>query len=59
MWSMHDFHFLESACSTCSSLFTAVVIRFRMMRQKTSLVMDSSVMPPQLSYSERFPLYGS
>ena len=45
MWSVHNFHFLKLACSWSSSLSTAVVMCWRMMRQKTLLVMDSSMMP--------------
>ena len=48
MWSMHDFPFLKPACSWRSSLSTAVVMRWRMMQQKTLLAMNSSVMPLQL-----------
>ena len=53
MWSVHDFHFLKPDCSWCTSLSIAVVMHWRMMRQKTLLLMDSSVMPLQffsLSY---------
>ena len=32
MWLMHDSPFLKPACSWCSSLSTAVVMRWRMMR---------------------------
>ena len=59
MWSMHDFPFLKPACSWRSSLSTAVVLHWRMMRQKTLLVMDRSVMPLQLLHSDRFPFFGS
>ena len=59
MWSMHDFRFQKPVCSWRSSLSTAVVMRWRMMRQQTLLVMDSSVMPLQLLYSDRFPFFGS
>ena len=59
MWSMHDFSFTKPACSWCSSLSTTVVMRWRMMRQKSLLVMDSSVMPLQLLLSGRFPFFGS
>ena len=59
MWSMHVFSFLKPACSWHSRLSTAVVMRWRMMRQKTLLVMVSSVMPLQLLYSDRFPIIGS
>ena len=45
MWSLHNFHFLKPSCSRRGSLSTAVVMRRRMMRQKTLLVMGSSVMP--------------
>ena len=45
MWSMHDAPFLKPACSYRSNLSTAVVMHWRMMRRKTLLVMDSSVMP--------------
>ena len=48
---MHDFPFLKSACSWRSSLSTAVVMSWRMMWQKTLLVMDSSVLPLQLLHS--------
>ena len=59
MWSMHGFPFLKPACSWCSCLSTAVVMCWRMMRQKTLMVMDSSVMPLQLLHSNRFPFFGS
>ena len=42
-----------------SSLFTAVVMLWRMMRQKTLLVMDSCMMPLQLLQSDRFHFFGS
>ena len=58
MWSMHDFPFLKPACSWHSSLSTPVVMRWRMMRQKTLLVMNSSVMPLQLLQSEEFHIIG-
>ena len=48
MWSLHDFSFLKPDCSWHSILSTAVVMRWIVMRQKTLLVMDSSVMPLQL-----------
>ena len=54
MWSMHDFPFLKTGCSWRSSLSSAAV-----MRQKTLLVMDSSVMPLQLLHSDRFPFFAS
>ena len=57
MWSKHDFPILMPACSLRSSLSSAVVMRCRMMRQKTSLVMDSSVMPLLLLNSDRFPFF--
>ena len=44
MCSMHDFPFLKPACSWRGCLLTAVVMRWTIMRQKTMLVMDSSVM---------------
>ena len=59
MWLMHYSPFLKPACYWCSSLSTAVVLRCRMMWQKTLLVMDSSVMPLQLLHSDRFPFFGS
>ena len=59
MWSMHDIPFLNPACSWCSSLSIVVVIRWRMMQQKTLLVMDSSVMPLQLAHLDRFHFFGS
>ena len=52
MWSMHDFPFLKPACSWRCSLSTAVVMRMRMMRLKTLLVMDSRVMPLKLLHSD-------
>ena len=57
MWLMHDFPFLKLACSWCSSMSTAVVMCWRMMQQKTLLVMDSSVMPHQLLHSNRFHFF--
>ena len=39
MWLMLDFPFLQPACSWRSSLSTAAVMCWRMMRQKTLLVM--------------------
>ena len=45
MWSMHDFPFLMPACSSRSSLSNAVVMRWRIMRHQSLLVMDSGVMP--------------
>ena len=54
MWPMLDFAFMKPACSWRSSLSTADVMRRRMMRQKTLLVMDSSVMPLQLLHWDRF-----
>ena len=59
MWSMHDFPFLKPDRSWRSSFSTAVVMRWRMMRQKNLLVIDSSVMPLQLLHSDRFPLFAS
>ena len=59
MWSMHDFPFLKPACSWRGSLLTAVVMRWTMMRQKTLLVMDSSVMLLKLLHSDIFPFFGS
>ena len=59
MWLMHDFPFLKPASYWWSSLSTAVVMCWRMMRQKTLLVMDSSAMPLQLLHSDRFHLLGS
>ena len=59
MWSMHDFLILKPACSWRSSLSTAAMMRWRMMRQKTLLVMDSSVIHLQVLHSDRFPLLGS
>ena len=59
MFAMHDFPFLKPACSWRSSLSTADLMHWRMMRQKVLLVMESSVMPLQLLYSDRFPFYGS
>ena len=59
MWSMHCYPFLKPACSWRSSLYTAVVMRWRMMRQVTLLMMDSSVMPLLLLHSVRFPLLGN
>ena len=58
MWSLHDFTFLKHACSWRSSLTSAVVIRWRMPRRKTMLVMDRSVMPLQLLRSDKFRLFG-
>ena len=59
MWSMHDFPILTPACSWRRSLSTAVVMRWRLMRQNTMLVMNSSVMPLQLLHSDRFPSFWS
>ena len=59
MWPMYDLSFLKPACSWRSSMSTAVVMSWRMMRQKTLLAMDSSVMPLQLLHSDRFPFLGS
>ena len=59
MWSMHDFPFLKTACSWRGSLPTAVVMRWTLMRQKTLLVMDSSVMLLKLLHSDKFPFLGS
>ena len=59
MWLMHDFPFLKPACSWCISLSTAVVMCYGKMRQKTLLVMDSSVMSHQLVHSDWFPSFGS
>ena len=52
MWSMHDFSILKPACSLCCSLPTAVVMRWRMVRQKIMLLMDCVAMPLQLFHSE-------
>ena len=57
MWSMHDRPYQKPACLWRSSLSTAVVMRWRMMRQKTLLMMDSSVLPLQLLHSDRFPFF--
>ena len=57
MWPMHDFPFLISACSCRSSLFTAVVMRWRMMGQKSLLMIDSIAMPLQLLHSDRLPFF--
>ena len=54
MWSMHDFPFLKPARSWRSSSSTGVVMRWRTMRQKTLLVMDSRVMPLHLLHLDRF-----
>ena len=51
-WSMHDVPSLKPACSRSSSFFTAVMMRWGMMRQKTLQVMDSSVMPLQLLHTD-------
>ena len=51
-WSMLGVPSMKPACSWSSSFFTAVVMRWRMMRQKTLLVMDSSVMPLQLLHTD-------
>ena len=59
MWSMHDFTFLKHALSWRSSLASAVVIRWRMPRRKTMLVMDRSVMLLQLLRLDRFRLFRS
>ena len=59
MWLMHDISFLRPACYWRSSLSTAVVMCWTMMRQKTLLVMDSSVIALQLLLSDRFPFLGS
>ena len=59
MWSMHDFSFMKPACSWRSNFSTAVVMRWRMMQQKTLLVMVSSMMPLQLLHSGRFPFFKS
>ena len=56
---MHDFPFLKPACSWRSSLSTAYVMHWRMMRQKILQMMDSSVMPLKLLHSDRFPFFGS
>ena len=58
MWSMYDFPFPKLASFWRSSLSTAAVMRLRMTRQKTLLVMDSSVMPLELSQSDRFHFSG-
>ena len=52
MWSMHDFPFLKPACSWHSSISTAVVMCWRMIWQKTLLVVDSSVMPLPYPFSK-------
>ena len=59
MWSTHDFLFQKPDCSWRSSLSTAVVMRWRMMQQKTLLVMDSSVIPLKLLQSDRFNFFRS
>ena len=59
MWLMHDIPFLKPACSWRNSFSTAVVTRWRMIWQKTFLVMNSRVMPQQLLHSERTHFYGS
>ena len=53
MWSMHDFSFLRPAYSWPSSLSTAVPMHWGMIRQKTLLVMDSSVMSLQLLHLDK------
>ena len=53
------FPFLKPACSRRSSLSTAVLMRWRIMRQKTLLLMGSSVMPLLLLHSDRFHFFGS
>ena len=42
MWSINDSAFLKPAFSWRSSLFTAIVLRLRMMQQKNLLLMDSN-----------------
>ena len=59
MWSMHDFSFLRPAYSWPSSLSTAVPMHWGMIRQKTLLVMDSSVMSLQLLHLDKYNLFGS
>ena len=59
MWSNHDLTLLKPACSWCSSVSTAAVMRWRMMRQNTLLVMESSVMPVQLLHLDKFLFFGS
>ena len=59
MWSMYDFPFLKTTCSWRSSLSTAVVIRWKIMRQKTLLLVGSCVMPLHLVHLDKFPFLGS
>ena len=59
MWSMHGFAFLKPACYWLSSLSTAVVMCWRMMHQKSLLVIDSGVMSLQLLHLDGFPFFVS